>query len=397
MSVRSVKTAVIWAKPLREKERVESRPGVPASAVSSGNVTCFSISIGVSAGAMPLICTCTLVTSGTASIGSLVKDQAPDTAAARVARTTSQRWRTEKARIRLSNRSVLGQGLHQLSLERKRIRYGNHFAGTQPRHDLHETIVSPPQADWVPFEAFRRTDEDHLFIIDRLNRACRNDERDRLLFDHDGRSDERPGPPSAVAVGDLGYDMRGTRLLVEERADKHDLAVDLLRYCPGADRNRLSLLDGGQIRRTDGEFDPDPVKVDDHKELGFQVVPSNRCAQIDFTLDNSSRYRRPNALPPQRSLGLFGKSGDFLLRKAERQQLLACDVEPHPGLRGRVARSEKLLFIRDAFVPQHFVPLEQFLLQFIGESSGEVLALRIGDLAAFEDGQDLVLGDRIPD
>src|SRR5947209_8189579 len=366
MSVRSVKTAVIWAKPLREKERVDSRPGVPASAVSSGNVTCFSISIGVSAGAMPLICTCTLVTSGTASIGSLVKDQAPDTAAATVARTTSQRWRTEKARICSSKRSVLGQRLHQLSLERKRIRHGNHFAGTQPRHDLHETVVIPPQADWVPFEAFRRTDEDHLFIIDRLNGACRNDERDRLLFDHDCRSDERPGPPNAIAVGDLGYDMRGTRLLVEERADKHDLAVDLLHYCPGADRNRLPLLDGGQISRTDGELDPDPVKVDDHKELGFQVVPSNRRAQIDFTLDNSSRYRRPNGLPPQRSLEFFGKSGDFRLRKAERQKLLARDVEPHSGLRGRVARSEKLLFIRDAFVPQHFVPLEEILLQFIG-------------------------------
>src|SRR6266478_6280190 len=228
MSVRSVKTAVIWAKPLREKERVDSRPGVPASAVSTGNVTCFSISIGASAGAMALICTCTLVTSGTASIGSFVKDQAPDTAAARVARTTSQRWRTEKARIRSSNRSVLGQGLHQLSLERKRIRHGNHFAGSQPRHDLHETVVIPPQAHWVPFEAFRRTDENHLFIINRLNGACRNDERDLLLFDHDCRSDERPRPPNTITVGDLGYDMRGTRLLVEERADKDNLAVEAI-------------------------------------------------------------------------------------------------------------------------------------------------------------------------
>ena len=57
MSVRSVNTAVIWAKPLRENERVDSRPGVPASAVSIGNVTCFSISTGVSAGATALIWT----------------------------------------------------------------------------------------------------------------------------------------------------------------------------------------------------------------------------------------------------------------------------------------------------------------------------------------------------
>jgi hypothetical protein len=52
-----VKTAVTWAKPLRKKERVVSSPGVPASDVSIGNVTCFSISMGVSAGAVALICT----------------------------------------------------------------------------------------------------------------------------------------------------------------------------------------------------------------------------------------------------------------------------------------------------------------------------------------------------
>jgi hypothetical protein len=55
MSVVSVKTAVIWEKPLRENERVDSSPGVPASAVSIGIVTCFSISKGDSAGATPLI------------------------------------------------------------------------------------------------------------------------------------------------------------------------------------------------------------------------------------------------------------------------------------------------------------------------------------------------------
>src|SRR5215212_9215032 len=100
MSVLSVKTAVTWEKPLRENERVDSSPGVPARAVSIGKVICFSISIGVSAGAMALIWTWTLVTSGTASIGSLVRDQAPKIAAATViSRTTQRRW-TEKTRIR---------------------------------------------------------------------------------------------------------------------------------------------------------------------------------------------------------------------------------------------------------------------------------------------------------
>src|SRR6266705_1347756 len=130
MSVRSVKTAVIWAKPLREKERVDSRPGVPASAVSSGNVTCLSISIGVSAGAMPLICTCTLVISGTASIGSLVKDQAPDTAAAIMSSSTSQRRRTENARmLSIIAPSILGQCFQEFRLEQERIGHCDRLAG----------------------------------------------------------------------------------------------------------------------------------------------------------------------------------------------------------------------------------------------------------------------------
>src|SRR5215212_12023583 len=99
MLVRSVKTAVIWAKPFRENDRVDSRPGVPASAVSSATVTCFSISTGVSAGATALTWTWALVTSGTASIGNRVSDQKPDAAAASVTSTTSQRRRTEKSTI----------------------------------------------------------------------------------------------------------------------------------------------------------------------------------------------------------------------------------------------------------------------------------------------------------
>jgi hypothetical protein len=91
MSVRSLKTAVTWAKPLRENDQVFSSPGIPASATSSGKVTCFSISNGDRAGANALIWTWTLVMSGTASIGNLVSDHAPDTTAPSVQSRTSQR------------------------------------------------------------------------------------------------------------------------------------------------------------------------------------------------------------------------------------------------------------------------------------------------------------------
>src|SRR5882724_7633340 len=85
MSVRSAKMAVTWENPLRDSERVLSRPGMPASAVSMRSVTCFSISAGDSAGAVVLTCTCLLVMSGTASIGNRVNDRRPSTTTHRVA------------------------------------------------------------------------------------------------------------------------------------------------------------------------------------------------------------------------------------------------------------------------------------------------------------------------
>src|SRR6266478_9374300 len=131
MLVRSANTAVIWANPFRENDRVDSSPGIPASAVSSATVTCFSISTGVSAGAVAFTWTWTLVTSGTASIGSLVRDHAPDRAAASVTRSTSHRRRTDAARMHSIIPSVLGRRLQELCLQQKRVGNGDGLAGFQ--------------------------------------------------------------------------------------------------------------------------------------------------------------------------------------------------------------------------------------------------------------------------
>src|SRR5262249_29957874 len=169
MSVRSLKTAVTCAKPLREKERVVSSPGVPARAVSIGKVTCFSISIGVSAGAMALIWTWTLVTSGTASIGSLVNDHAPRTAAAPVTKRTSQRRWTEKTRMRSIMALVLGQALQELGLEREGVGRCNDFAGLEAGHDLDKAIVASAERDRAFLQPFRHADENDLVGADGLD------------------------------------------------------------------------------------------------------------------------------------------------------------------------------------------------------------------------------------
>src|ERR1700686_1645689 len=146
MSVRSLNTAVTWAKPLRENDHVLSRPGVPASATSIGNVTCFSTSRGDSAGAKALTWTWTLVISGTASMGRTVKAQAPDRAAAIVNSSTCQRRRTEKARTHsIIASSILGQALEEFGLERESVRDRNRFAAANAGQDLADAAVALSQ------------------------------------------------------------------------------------------------------------------------------------------------------------------------------------------------------------------------------------------------------------
>src|SRR5260370_28418712 len=123
MVVRAASAAVICAKPFRENDRVDSSPGIPASAVSSATVTCFSISTGVSDGAVAFTWTWTLVTSGTASIGSFVRDQKPDAAITTVTSRTSHLRRTEKSTILSIIVSVLVARLGQFRLQRERVRH----------------------------------------------------------------------------------------------------------------------------------------------------------------------------------------------------------------------------------------------------------------------------------
>src|SRR5882672_5894896 len=141
MLVRSANTAVICAKPFRENDRVDSSPGIPASAVSSATVTCFSISTGVSAGAVAFTWTWTLVTSGTASIGSFVRDHKPDAAATSVTSRTSHLRRIEKSTILSIIVSAPVAGLPPSRLKRNGVETAQVFAAPAPQNDLDELAI----------------------------------------------------------------------------------------------------------------------------------------------------------------------------------------------------------------------------------------------------------------
>src|SRR3954470_9146794 len=152
MSVASLNTAVTCENPLRDSERVLSRPGAPASAVSIGKVTCFSISPGDKAGADVLICTCLLVMSGTASIGSLVSAQPPSIMTMAPRATTAQRRRIERSTIP-SIMTVLRIGFLELGLQRETVGGSYGLAGREATEDFDVIVVLAPGPDLPRFEA----------------------------------------------------------------------------------------------------------------------------------------------------------------------------------------------------------------------------------------------------
>src|SRR6266849_2929578 len=101
--------------------------------------------------------------SGTASIGSLVNDHTPETAAANVKSKTSQRRRIETVRMRsIIAASILGLHLQQFRLEGKGISHGDGLARTKPRHDLHNVIVTLPKDNLALRKPFRCANERDL-------------------------------------------------------------------------------------------------------------------------------------------------------------------------------------------------------------------------------------------
>src|SRR5256885_1851842 len=107
MSVPSLNVTTTCEKPNFETLRIPSSPGRPPIACSSGNVIRCSTSSGPREGATVLICTCTGVVSGNASISSFPSETTPTTARNPVTRTTSNRCRNEKSMIQFSIDSSL--------------------------------------------------------------------------------------------------------------------------------------------------------------------------------------------------------------------------------------------------------------------------------------------------
>src|SRR5687767_12188875 len=104
---------------------------MPAIAVSSGTVMRCSASSGVYPGASTLTITCTLVMSGTASIGSLVKLHSPSAATASAAIITKARCAIDNCVMRsiMMRSSVVVRSARLLDVGLDEIAVLGHVAG----------------------------------------------------------------------------------------------------------------------------------------------------------------------------------------------------------------------------------------------------------------------------
>src|SRR5688572_17027021 len=128
---------------------------MPASAVSSGNVTRRSISTGESDASRTLICTWRFVMSGTASMESRRAASTPASATRRTVTTTVTRWRIEMVRMRWSmirSVGVAGLALRELGLHEKRAVGRDALAGREAGRDLRRRAADAPENDGTHLE-----------------------------------------------------------------------------------------------------------------------------------------------------------------------------------------------------------------------------------------------------
>ena len=285
---------------------------MPASATSIGNVTCFSISRGDSAGAKALTWTWTLVMSGTASIGRTVsgpgaRDRRRDREQQHVPAAAHREGQDpfdhgSQSSARAFRNSALSTNVLVTAIVSP--------ARTPARTSLMRSSPCPSVTERFS-NALRRAHEHDLRLAHGLDRARRHRERSGTFLDRDGAVDEGARPPVAVRVGDLRHHAGRMGLAVQHRTDEHDLADGAIRQPVRRDRYRLPLLDQRKVGRADGKIDPDAIEIRDREQLGLQIVPADRGAEIDLAVDDASGNRRLNVLPAQARFRLAAAAPRF--------------------------------------------------------------------------------------
>src|SRR5262245_31592689 len=255
MSVPSSNTTVTTERPYFETERISSTFGMPAIARSTATVTYCSTSVGDSAGAGVITWTCTLVTSGTASIGRSIAERTPTITSRVVARRTMARLRSDHATSALRNLTSLllaERSFENRALEREDAVDDDLLTDAQAAQDLDASPGAVTDGDGVQLEvSVSVADEHHVLGSNACHRRQRNDDtlrgRLRRADDDPGRAEQADLHQVAVVRDqDAGGDGAGCR--IEVAADGLGLRVGhLVRVGVEADLRARTDLHARQI------------------------------------------------------------------------------------------------------------------------------------------------------
>src|SRR5262245_27367600 len=214
MSVPSSNTTVTTDSPYLVMERTSSTLGIPDMARSTGTLTYCSTSIGDSAGAGVITWTCTLVMSGTASIGSSTAECTPMITSNTVSSSTTARWRSDQATTPDRNfTSVLlaERALEDGALEREHAVDDDLLAGAQAAQDLDAPAGGAAGGDGVKLEVAVGLAHEHHVRVRHLGHRRERDDHAfgaRLgVADHDAGSAEQAHLDQIAVVAD--QDARG--------------------------------------------------------------------------------------------------------------------------------------------------------------------------------------------
>ena len=205
MSILSLKTMVTALTAVRLMERISSSSGRPFMAISTGNVRYDSTSAGDRPGELVMTVTCTLVTSGTASIDSLAqRGQRGGEQTIALTTSTTPRRRTAKA---TSAASGLNGGARSSSRNAPSVTTGSPSA--TPRTISTSSPPEAPSSTARCSKVRRRAAHEHeVLAVDGEHGAARHGQHRRRARAWDRRAGARSRTGRGGARRRLSISMR---------------------------------------------------------------------------------------------------------------------------------------------------------------------------------------------
>ena len=208
------------------------------------------------------------------------------------------------------------------------------------------------------------------------------------------RRDERPRPPPPGGVVDRGNYTGGAGILVEQRADEHDVCRRTL--TASCDRDPLSFMNSCEVRREEPRVRPSR----DRSTMTNSSLssPSRPTSEPRSTRRSATRPEMGDANSCRRNVSTGCRGMPRFAPGSGRGQracrAISCLTRASSNV---VARPEKIVLTEGSSSRTALLAVEQGLLKVEHQARRQIFALGVGDLAALDHGHDFAGFHTIPE